>query len=287
MPKIAISYRRADSASIAGRIRERLAAQYGHDSVFIDIHNVPLGSDFPAHLHKVWSEIELLLVLIGRNWLRGAEQISPRLALQYIAVPALLLLVAHYVIVNALDINNNYLRIVSFVVPLLFGAAFFWEARTRPVIAFAVGAVLGLISASTMTISASLRYDQPIMPSDTFEWLSNMEYVVIIALGFQAGNLLARLPRVSLWFQNKEDWVQDEVETALRGSIPMIPVLLDGATMPAPRQLPWNIRQIAYRAATEVRSGLDFDSDVARLIAGIDSILADRTNKQTRGGSTE
>jgi hypothetical protein len=113
------------------------------------------------------------------------------------------------------------------------------------------------------------------MPHDT-EWWENLEYVVTIALGFQAGNLLARLPGVSQWLPKREDWVEDEVETALRKSIPMIPVLLDGATMPDPRQLPGDIRQIAYRAAADVHSGLDFDTHITRLIAGIDKILAER-----------
>jgi hypothetical protein len=57
MPRIAISYRRADSAQIAGRILDRLA---------IDI---PLGADFPEHVQKVWSQTEILLVLVGPKWL--------------------------------------------------------------------------------------------------------------------------------------------------------------------------------------------------------------------------
>ena len=101
MAKIAISYRRADSAAIAGRIRDRLAAQYGDDSIFIDIYKVPMGSDFPEHVRRVWSQTQILLVLIGANWLRRADPLSPRVALRYVAVPAFALLVAHYLIVNA------------------------------------------------------------------------------------------------------------------------------------------------------------------------------------------
>jgi hypothetical protein len=126
-----------------------------------------------------------------------------------------------------------------------------------------------------MTLSVSVRYHQPIMPSDTFEWLENIEYVVSIALGFGIGNMLARLPGVSSWWPQKDDWVLVEVATALEKRIPIFPVLVDGARMPAPGELPKSIRGIAYRAAADVHSGPDFDSHMARLIAGIDQILAD------------
>src|SRR5262249_54809832 len=105
MAKIAMSYRRADSAAIAGRMRDRLAAQYGDDSVFMDIYKVPMGSDFPEHVRRVWSQTQILLVLIGANWLRRADPLSPRVALRYVAVPAFALLVAHYLIVNAFDLH--------------------------------------------------------------------------------------------------------------------------------------------------------------------------------------
>jgi len=89
------------------------------------------------------------------------------------------------------------LRIACFIIPLPFGTAFFREARTRPLAAFAVGAILGVVATCAMTISVSLRYHQPILPSDTFEWLENVEYVVSIAVGFFTGNMLARMPGVA------------------------------------------------------------------------------------------
>jgi hypothetical protein len=275
MAKIAMSYRRTDSAAIAGRMRDRLAARYGDDSVFMDIYKIPMGSDFPEHVRKVWSETQILLVLIGANWLRRADPLSPGVALRYVVLPTCALLLAHYLIVNAFDLHAIYLRVACFVIPLPFGAAFFREARTRPLAAFAVGAVLGVVATCAMTLSVSVRYHQPIMPSDTFEWLENLEYVVSIALGFSIGNLLARVPGVSSWSPQKDDWVLAEVATALEKRIPIVPVLVDGARMPAPEELPKRIREFAYRAATDVHSGPDFDPHMARLIAGIDQILAD------------
>ena len=282
MPKIAISYRRADSAPIADRIRERLVACYGQDEIFLDIHNVPLGCDFPAHVQNVWSDAQVLLVLIGRNWRRDTEPISLRLALQYLGFATFVLLVAHYLIVNVYDLDIVYLRIAAFVVHFPFGAAFFWQTRTKPASAFVVGAALGVIAAAAMTISASLRYHQPIMPIDVFEWLESAEYGVIIAAGFMAGNLLARLPRVSSWFDHRNDWVRVEVETAIGRSIPIIPILLDGATIPSPGQLPKTMRKLGYYAATEVRSGIDFDAHMTRLVGGIDAILSGSTRSSPR-----
>jgi hypothetical protein len=51
VPKIAISYRRADTDVMVGRIRDRLALRYGEDAVFMDIDDIPYGKDFRAHIH--------------------------------------------------------------------------------------------------------------------------------------------------------------------------------------------------------------------------------------------
>jgi hypothetical protein len=134
MPKIAISYRRTDSAQIAGRIRERLAAQYGKDSIFIDIYDIPLGSEFPRHVQQVWSETDVLLALIGPNWVRGEAHLWPAVALAYLGLPAFVLLVAHYVIVNALDLDTLYLRMAAFFIALPFSRADMFPTQKPSVI---------------------------------------------------------------------------------------------------------------------------------------------------------
>jgi hypothetical protein len=276
MPHIAISYRRGDSAQIAGRIRDRLVARYGEDSVFIDVYNVPLGAEFPQHLREVWSKADVLLALIGPAWLRSGDSLSPANAAYYFGAPLFLLLIAHYLIINALDLHALWLRIASFLIPLPFGAAFYSKTRSSPAGALVGGMSLGAIGAAGMSISASIRYDQPIWPAGTLEWLDNIEYAVIIALGFWAGTLLARFPHISRLLHHREDWVQVEIRTALELNLPIIPVLLDGATMPAATQLPKQMRALTYRAATHVHSGADFDSHMTRLIAGVDRILAEK-----------
>ena len=69
MSKIIISYRRADSAATAGRIFDRLAGHYGDDAVFMDVDKIPFGTDFREHIRKVLAGGDILLAVIGPNWL--------------------------------------------------------------------------------------------------------------------------------------------------------------------------------------------------------------------------
>ena len=76
MPKIAISYRRADTEVMAGRIRDRLADRYGDESIFMDIDNIPFGKDFRVHISEAIVQSEILLDIVGRGWLgaRGGNR---------------------------------------------------------------------------------------------------------------------------------------------------------------------------------------------------------------------
>jgi len=58
------------------------------------------------------------------------------------------------------------------------------------------------------------------------------------------------------------DPVRVELETALRRGITVLPVLIDGTSMPDPAELPDTIRDFAYRNAVEVESGRDFNVHV-------------------------
>lgn len=48
---------------------------------------------------------------------------------------------------------------------------------------------------------------------------------------------------------NPQDFVRLEVEAALRRDIPLIPVLVSGATMPRPEDLPASLEGLAWRHA--------------------------------------
>jgi TIR domain len=272
-PTIAISYRRVDSAPIAGRIRERLTQRFGADAIFIDIYDIPLGANFFEHIQDVWAHAKVLLALIGSRWIRCREQEWSTLLVRYLVLPIVVLLICHYLIVHALDIDIGWLRAIVFMIPIPFGAFFFWETRKRFLECVVLAAALGILATAAMTISTSLRYPQSILPSSGLEWLENIEFVIIVAIGFLIGNTGARLPKVTSWLYEHEDWVFIEVETALKRDIPIIPVLLDGAIMPSPRDLPTSIREITYRAAIQLNSGADFDVHMQRLISGIEKII--------------
>jgi hypothetical protein len=77
--RIAISYRREDSAAITGRIFDRLAARYGSDCVFRDVDNIPLGVDFREYISRTLAETDVTLVVVGKRWFgarRGRRRID-------------------------------------------------------------------------------------------------------------------------------------------------------------------------------------------------------------------
>src|SRR5690348_15217888 len=79
MPKIVISYRRADSAAIAGRIRDRLVGRYGDASIFMDVEDIPLGADFRAQIRDVLLQGDVLIAIVGPDWLGAAKDGASRI----------------------------------------------------------------------------------------------------------------------------------------------------------------------------------------------------------------
>jgi hypothetical protein len=62
------------------------------------------------------------------------------------------------------------------------------------------------------------------------------------------------------------DFVRLEVEAALGREIPVVPLLVDGASMPDPTELPKSLSDLAYRNGTVIRYDPDFHPDVDRLL---------------------
>lgn len=162
MPKVFISYRREDSQDIAGRIYDRLAAHYGGRNVVYDVDAVPLGVDFRTYLDDQVRLCDVLLAIIGRDWLTVVDQNDKR----------------------RLDSPRDYLRI--------------------------------------------------------------------------------------------------EIESAKAHGIPLIPVLVRRASVPADTDLPASLAFLPYINAATVSSGKDFDPHIQRLIRGIDGLIelraADRSS---------
>jgi hypothetical protein len=71
---------------------------------------------------------------------------------------------------------------------------------------------------------------------------------------------------------NPEDFVRLEIATALKRGIRVIPVLVEGASMPRPPDLPDDLRLFVRRNAIELTHSR-FRSDSERLIAAVERAL--------------
>jgi tetratricopeptide (TPR) repeat protein len=158
---IFISYRRDDTADVAGRIYDRLADHFGEASVFKDVDSIPLGADFRKVLSESVGRCAILVALIGREWLTITDASGRR------------------------------------------------------------------------------RLDNP------------------------------------------HDFVRIEIEAALQRDIPIIPLLVNGASMPSEETLPPSLQDLAYRNAAALRRDPDFRRDVARLTQALDAYLKQPQNEQS------
>lgn len=78
-PKIFISYRRSESAAHAGRLSDQLSAHFGSQITFFDIESIAPGRDFVEAIEAAVSSCEIMLVLIGQQWLTCTNERGRRL----------------------------------------------------------------------------------------------------------------------------------------------------------------------------------------------------------------
>jgi hypothetical protein len=69
------------------------------------------------------------------------------------------------------------------------------------------------------------------------------------------------------------DYVRIEIESALKRNIPVIPILVAEATMPAAADLPPSLQSISFRNAAEIRAGRDLRQHIEQLIRGLEPIM--------------
>ena len=146
---IFLSYRRSDSADVTGRIYDKLIQTFAKKQIFKDVDSIPLGVDFRQHLNKKVGECNVLIAIIGAQW------IEPN------------------------------------------------------------------------------------------------------------------VPKGQKRIDDEKDFVRIEIESALQRKIPVIPVLVRGAQMPAVEDLPESLIELAFRNGIPVRPDPDFHRDMERLIQGI------------------
>ncbi len=76
---IFISYRRKDSSGYSLALNERLNQAFGDENVFMDLDDIPHGSDFVEHIEKVLSKAHVMLVMISENWINASNDKGRRL----------------------------------------------------------------------------------------------------------------------------------------------------------------------------------------------------------------
>ena len=76
--KVFISYRRGDSAGHTGRIHDRLEREFGRDLLFMDVDAIPLGLDFAKVLQEQVAKCDILLAVIGPEWLNAKDKRGDR-----------------------------------------------------------------------------------------------------------------------------------------------------------------------------------------------------------------
>jgi hypothetical protein len=76
------------------------------------------------------------------------------------------------------------------------------------------------------------------------------------------------------------DFVRIEIGAALQRSIPVIPLLLDGAKIPKTDELPADLKELALRNGMEIRHA-SFQDDMNRLIRGLKEEGVDLTGGDT------
>ena len=85
--------------------------------------------------------------------------------------------------------------------------------------------------------------------------------------------LTAADERGSRRLEDPQDWVRLEIQAALTRGVRVIPILVEGAVMPAPDDLPDSLAGLARRHALRIRHE-SFGSDAGRLMAAVEQVLA-------------
>jgi hypothetical protein len=97
--------------------------------------------------------------------------------------------------------------------------------------------------------------------------------VVLVMIGTQYLTITDAATGERRLFQ-PNDFVRLEVELGLQNNKTVIPLLVDGATMPKADDLPPSIRELSFRNALPVRPDPDFHADMERLRLAIEKVLS-------------
>lgn len=78
MSRIFISYRRVDSEGYVGRLYDALQRYFKPEDVFMDIDNIRPGQDFMKVVENAVNQCDVVLVIIGPQWLTVTDEDGQR-----------------------------------------------------------------------------------------------------------------------------------------------------------------------------------------------------------------
>ena len=73
-PLAFINYRRSDAQHAAINLRAELNARFGAGSAFLDVGDIDPGSKWPERIREQLDRASVFLLVIGRNWLKAADE---------------------------------------------------------------------------------------------------------------------------------------------------------------------------------------------------------------------
>jgi hypothetical protein len=71
--QIFISYRREESRWVARSLHSRLCRDFDQEKMFIDVDTVPLGDDFVKVIETTVPKCDILIAIIGPNWVSARD----------------------------------------------------------------------------------------------------------------------------------------------------------------------------------------------------------------------
>ena len=253
--KIFIVYRRDESAVLAGRLYDRLASHFGREAVFMDIHSIPYGVDFRKHITDEINQCDVLLAVIGEHWLDASYEGGPKQGSRGYDLQVIFPVKD----VSAIPTTGKRLVIVATVGHVLHFRIFDNDGK------MVVDTDATQRPAQAAQISDLRKQLETLWPPHELT-TSDKSRVIDTVTSIVGHTRLRRL-------NDPRDYVRIEIEAALARDIPVVPLLVDRATMPREADLPEGLKALTYRQAAVIRTEPDFDVQVDRLIHSLERLV--------------
>ena len=147
--------------------------------------------DTVLELEKVRQELDRARVRLER--LKDPWRTYLTYSILYVAIPVILLVIAHVLVTIVFNVQPLFLRLASVIIPVPFGFLAFVVSRLGLSGAFALGISAATIAVALMLVITGVNDAVPIIPASRGEWREVAEYVASVCLAFVTGNILSAL----------------------------------------------------------------------------------------------